>query len=67
MTISNTSTLAEIREVNLSYLLLAQRLLQEDRVSAMYRLGLSEQVAKWHPEHTRQLGQHVDTGRLAPT
>jgi flagellar transcriptional activator FlhD len=45
MTISNTSTLAEIREVNLSYLLLAQRLLQEDRVSAMYRLGLSEQVA----------------------
>jgi len=46
MTISNTSTLAEIREVNLSYLLLAQRLLQEDRVSAMYRLGLSEQVAQ---------------------
>ncbi|GJH07571.1 flagellar transcriptional regulator FlhD [Caballeronia novacaledonica] len=46
MTISNTSTLAEIREVNLSYLLLAQRLLQEDRVSAMYRLGLSAQVAQ---------------------
>ncbi|SAL56917.1 transcriptional activator FlhD [Caballeronia arvi] len=46
MTISNTSTLAEIREVNLSYLLLAQRLLQEDRVSAMYRLGLSDQVAQ---------------------
>jgi flagellar transcriptional activator FlhD len=45
MTISHTSALAEIREVNLSYLLLAQRLLHEDRVSAMYRLGLSEQVA----------------------
>ncbi|SAK97790.1 transcriptional activator FlhD [Caballeronia calidae] len=46
MTASNPSALAEIREVNLSYLLLAQRLLQEDRVSAMYRLGLSEQVAQ---------------------
>ncbi|SAK41007.1 transcriptional activator FlhD [Caballeronia hypogeia] len=46
MTASNPSTLAEIREVNLSYLLLAQRLLNEDRVSAMYRLGVSEQVAQ---------------------
>ncbi|SAK41874.1 transcriptional activator FlhD [Caballeronia fortuita] len=46
MTTSHTSTLAEIHEVNLSYLLLAKRLLQEDRVSAMYRLGLSEQVAQ---------------------
>ncbi len=46
MTTSNTGTLEEIREVNLSYLLLAQRLLQEDRVSAMYQLGLSEQVAQ---------------------
>jgi flagellar transcriptional activator FlhD len=46
MTTSHTSTLAEIRDVNLSYLLLAQRLLHEDRVTAMYRLGLSEQVAQ---------------------
>lgn len=45
MTTSNASTLAEIREVNLSYLLLAQRLLQEDRPSAMFRMGLSEQLA----------------------
>jgi flagellar transcriptional activator FlhD len=45
MTTSHTSTLSEIREVNLSYLLLAQRLLLEDRPSAMYRLGLSEQLA----------------------
>ena len=46
MTATNPSTLAEIREVNLPYLLLAQRLLNEDRVSAMYRLGVSEQVAQ---------------------
>ncbi len=46
MTTINAATLAEIREANLSYLLLAQRLLHEDRVAAMYRLGLSEQVAQ---------------------
>ncbi|VXC64305.1 Flagellar transcriptional regulator FlhD [Burkholderia sp. 8Y] len=46
MTATTMSTLAEIREVNLSYVLLAQRLLQQDRVSAMVRLGLSEQVAE---------------------
>ena len=45
MTATITGVLAEIREVNLSYLLLAQRLLQEDRVAAMFRLGLSERVA----------------------
>ena len=37
--------LAEIREVNLSYLLLAQRLLHEDYSGAMFRLGLSAEVA----------------------
>lgn len=35
----------EIREVNLSYLLLAQRLLREDRATAMFRLGLSRELA----------------------
>lgn len=37
--------LAEIREVNLSYLLLAQRLLNEDYSGAMFRLGFSAEVA----------------------
>ena len=37
--------LDEIREANLSYLLLAQRMIREDRVQAMFRLGISEQVA----------------------
>jgi flagellar transcriptional activator FlhD len=35
----------EIREANLSYLMLAQSMLREDRVSAMYRLGITEEVA----------------------
>lgn len=38
--------LDEIREANLTYLILAQRLLREDRVEAMFRLGVSEEVAE---------------------
>lgn len=37
--------LSEINEVNLSYLLLAQRLLREDRSAGMFRMGISEQLA----------------------
>jgi len=38
-------TLESIREINLSYVTLAQRLLQEDRPLGMLRLGLSKEVA----------------------
>ncbi|WP_322045198.1 flagellar transcriptional regulator FlhD [Paraburkholderia sp. J67] len=34
-----------IREVNLSYLMLAQRLLREDWAIGMFRLGLSAEIA----------------------
>jgi flagellar transcriptional activator FlhD len=37
--------MSEIRETNLSYLILAQRLIREDRAQALYRLGVSEEVA----------------------
>lgn len=37
--------MAEIREANLLYLILAQSLIRSDRVQALYRLGLSEEVA----------------------
>ncbi|MBH9552758.1 flagellar transcriptional regulator FlhD [Inhella gelatinilytica] len=37
--------LAEIRETNLSYLMLAQGLIRADREQALYRLGVSEEVA----------------------
>lgn len=37
--------MAEIREVNLAYLLLAQQMLREDRATAMYRLGINSEVA----------------------
>jgi flagellar transcriptional activator FlhD len=37
--------LDSIRELNLSYMLLAQRLLREDKAIGMYRLGISAEVA----------------------
>jgi flagellar transcriptional activator FlhD len=37
--------LAEIREANLSYLMLAQSLIRTDRDQALYRLGVSEDTA----------------------
>ncbi len=36
---------AEIRELNLAYLMLAQQMLREDRAAAIYRLGVGEDVA----------------------
>lgn len=37
--------LAEIRETNLSYLMLAQTLIRSDREQALFRLGISETAA----------------------
>ncbi|MDB5865239.1 MAG: flagellar transcriptional activator family protein [Betaproteobacteria bacterium] len=37
--------LNEIREANLSYLMLAQGMVKEDKDTAMFRLGVSEDVA----------------------
>ncbi|MCX4164741.1 MULTISPECIES: flagellar transcriptional regulator FlhD [Paraburkholderia] len=42
---ANSEMLTEIREVNLSYLLLAQRLLREDKQTGMFRMGISDQLA----------------------
>jgi flagellar transcriptional activator FlhD len=40
-----TQILAEIREANLSYLMLAQSLIRTDREQALFRLGVSEETA----------------------
>ena len=37
--------LAEVREANLTYLMLAQQMLREDRHAAMYRLSIGADVA----------------------
>jgi flagellar transcriptional activator FlhD len=41
----STQILDEIKNINLSYLLLAKQMLREDRVSAMYRLGINQDIA----------------------
>lgn len=35
----------EIRETNLSYMLLAQQMIRNDKAGALFRLGLSEELA----------------------
>jgi len=45
MSQEQNSTLRDIQEVNLSYLMLAQRLLRENAAAGMLRLGLREDVA----------------------
>jgi flagellar transcriptional activator FlhD len=37
--------LSEVRETNLSYLMLAQSLIRADRAQALFRLGISEETA----------------------
>jgi len=42
---TNDQILAEIREANLTYLMLAQNLIRSDRAEALFRLGMSEESA----------------------
>jgi len=41
----NEQLLEQLREVNLSYLVLAQHMIRADRAQALYRLGVSEEIA----------------------
>ncbi|MCZ2103730.1 MAG: flagellar transcriptional regulator FlhD [Comamonadaceae bacterium] len=42
---TNEQLLSEIREANLSYLMLAQHLIRQDKAEAVFRLGLAEEAA----------------------
>lgn len=46
MPATGNSSLNDIREVNLSYLMLAQRLLRDNYAAGMFRLGFDEDVAQ---------------------
>jgi len=37
--------IAEIRDANLSYLMLAQQMIRSDKASAVFRLGISSEIA----------------------
>ncbi|WP_192036522.1 flagellar transcriptional regulator FlhD [Halomonas sp. YLGW01] len=61
----NEQLLEEIQDMNLSYLLLAQRLLAEDRAMAMFRLKVDEEMADLLASlSARQLGQLSRTNQL---
>ena len=40
-----TDMLTEIRDANLSYLMLAQQMIRSDKPAAIFRLGISEAIA----------------------
>ena len=40
-----TDTYNDIKEVNLAYLMLAQNMVRADREAAIFRLGISEEIA----------------------
>jgi flagellar transcriptional activator FlhD len=37
--------MAEIRDANLSYLMLAQQMIRSDKATAVFRLGISQEIA----------------------
>ena len=41
----STDTYNDIKEVNLAYLMLAQNMVRSDRETAIFRLGISEEIA----------------------
>lgn len=42
----NAQLLNEIREANLTYLLLAQRMIKDDKAAALFRLGITKDAAE---------------------
>jgi flagellar transcriptional activator FlhD len=42
---TNDQMLTEIREANLTYLMLAQNMIRQDKAEALFRLGMSEEAA----------------------
>ncbi len=41
-----SAMLEQVKELNLMYLMLAQRMIREDRSAAVYRLGISQRLAE---------------------
>lgn len=65
MSTTETDIDTEIQELNLTYLLLAQRLLKEDRAAGLFRLKLSEDMADLIVSlSARQLTQLSRTSQL---
>jgi flagellar transcriptional activator FlhD len=61
-TVNKEQLLNDIREANLTYLMLAQNLIRADRTEALFRLGLSEEsadlIAQLSPAQILKLATH---------
>ena len=55
---------AEIRELNLAYLMLAQQMLRSDRATAVFRLGIGEDVANLNESMTAAKLARVASGQM---
>lgn len=42
---SDTDIMSEIRDANLNYLMLAQQMIRNDKATAIFRLGISKEIA----------------------
>jgi flagellar transcriptional activator FlhD len=42
---TTNDTMAEIRDANLSYLMLAKQMIRSDKATAIFRLGISSEIA----------------------
>ncbi|MDG0026382.1 flagellar transcriptional regulator FlhD [Trinickia sp. Y13] len=64
LTVNDREVLETIRDINLSYLLLAKHMLNEDYAEGLFKLGLSAQLADilhtLTPAQTIKLAQSVD-------
>jgi flagellar transcriptional activator FlhD len=45
MNMNTTAMVAEIRDANLGYLMLAQQMVRADKATAIFRLGISSEIA----------------------
>jgi flagellar transcriptional activator FlhD len=45
MNMNTSEMLGEIKELNLTYLMLAQHMIRKDKSAAVYRLGINQQLA----------------------
>ena len=62
---STTDFLKHIYDINLSYLLLAQKLISQEKASAMFRLGISDAMANTLADLSLpQLVKLADTNQL---
>ena len=65
--------IAEIRDANLGYLMLAQQMIRADKATAIFRLGISSDVYRWNgdgwslaTDHSTMTGGPIESTDVMP-